>query len=72
MHPNGIDHMGIDKFAQECFIGYKYGTFYKLGIICERTKPEQYAIAASSEEESKEGGEEPMQVDEDSSMQAAA
>lgn len=61
--------MGDDKFAQECFIGYMYGTFKKLGFICERTTQEQYAAALN--EERKEG-EEPMQVDEDSSMAAAA
>ena len=61
--------MGDEKFAQECFIGYMYGTYKKLGFICERTSQEQYA--AAQDEESK-GGEEPMQVDEDSSMMAAA
>lgn len=70
VHPNGIKHMGEDKFVQECLIGYKYGTFSKLGLICERTKPELYTV-----EESKGNagsGEEPMEVDEDSSLQAAA
>ena len=69
VHPNGFKHMGNDRFAQECFVGYKYGTLYKLGIICERTRPEQYALAQNGEES--KTGEEPMQVDESSDMQAA-
>ena len=70
VHPNSVRHMGDDKFAQACFVGYKYGTFTKLGIICERTRPEQYANAGAEEEV--KGGEQAMEVDEDSNMQAAA
>ena len=31
-----------DKFVSETMIGYKYGTFSKLGVVCERTDPSQY------------------------------
>ena len=30
-------YFGSDKFVQEALVGYKYGTFYKLGFLCERT-----------------------------------
>ena len=35
-------HFAGDKFVQETMISYKYGTFSKLGIVCERTNPSQY------------------------------
>ena len=36
VHPPGFPHMGDEKFAMETLVGYKYGTFFKLGFICER------------------------------------
>ena len=52
VHPHGCNHMGSDRFAQETLIGYKYGTFSKLGLICERTSSTN-STNASNEEETK-------------------
>lgn len=49
--------MGHESFVQEAFVGYKYGTFSKLGIICERNPS---------------GGEEAMDVDEESKVEPDA
>ena len=54
-------HFAGDKFVQETMIGYKYGSFSKLGIVCERTDPSLYP----NQEEVKQE-EEPMEVDETS------
>ena len=56
--PEGTHFMGHENFIQEAFVGYKYGTFSKLGIICERTTPS--------------GGEEAMDVDEESKVEPVA
>ena len=29
--------MSQENFIQEAFVGYKYGTFSKLGVVCQRT-----------------------------------
>lgn len=47
---------------QEAFVGYKYGTFSKLGLVTEHTPLSAYP--KSSAEESKE---DEMEVDEQSS-----
>jgi len=52
VNPIGTNFMMSEKFVQECFVGYKYGTFTKLGFICERTKPEDYFEEENKEEDS--------------------
>ena len=44
VYPHGCDfeHFGNDKFAMASLVGYKYGSYFKLGFLCERTKPEDY------------------------------
>ena len=61
VNPIGTDYMMSDTFVQECFVGYKYGSYYKLGLVCERTKPEDYPQEESKEEDS-------MDVDETSDV----
>ena len=66
----GRNFMGSEDFVQEAFVGYKYGTFSKLGIVCERTPRSAYPQdQAGAAEESKEDA---MDVDEDSSQQNPA
>ena len=50
---------GEERFIQAKFVAYKYGSWLKLGLICERTKAEDYPS-----EESKEEEEQKMVVDE--------
>ena len=59
IYPHGRDfnQFGQEKYVMESFVGYKYGTYYKLGLFCERTKPEDYP---DEQEEMK------MEVDESS------
>ena len=66
VYPNGcgFEHLGNDKFAMASFVGYKYGSYFKLGLLCERTKPEDYPQEGASEEQK-------MEVDESSQTQAA-
>ena len=33
----GGKFMGSEDFVQEAFVGYKYGSLMKLGVVCERT-----------------------------------
>lgn len=55
-----VSYLGEDKFVQETFIGYKYGSYSKLGLVCERTDPSAY------EEVKQDSDEDSMQVDETS------
>ena len=59
----GKKFMGSEDFVQEAFVGYKYGTYFKLGVFCERTKPSDYP---------EEIEEDKMEVDESSEMSQAA
>ena len=43
----------------ESFVGYKYGTYFKLGVFCERTNPSDYLDEIE---------EDIMEVDESSEM----
>lgn len=62
--------MGSEDFVQEAFVGYKYGSLMRLGVVCERTPRSQYPQnQAAAAEENKE---EAMDVDEDSSGQVQA
>ena len=51
-----------EQFVQEAFVGYKYGTFSKLGLVTEHTPLSAYP-QSSAEEENKDD----MEVDEQSS-----
>ena len=58
-----VSYMGDDKFVQETLIGYKYGSYTKLGLVCERT--ELYAEEVKQESVENGGTEEveKMEVD---------
>ena len=70
VHPEGGKFWMDDRIVQEAFVGYKYGTYFKLGLVCEHTPASAYTQSANSdtqlnaEEEKKE---EEMQVDEQNS-----
>ena len=51
--------MGDDDFLQEAFVGYKYGTFSKFGLVCERLPPSAYGPGENGDS---------MEVDEGSAV----
>ena len=56
VYPQGGEYLGDDVVAQEMFVMYKYGSFQKLGLVCERTPSDQYpagALETRQEEEEK-------------------
>ncbi len=55
-----------ERLVQEAFVGYKYGTYFKVGLVCEHTPISAYQ---NGEEEKKE---DQMEVDEQSSVPAVA
>lgn len=66
VHPQGGKFWMDEKIVQEAFVGYKYGTYFKLGLVCEHTPESAYpennvnSDTVNAEEEKKE---EEMQVD---------
>ena len=53
------DYLGQDKWVQETLVGYKYGSYTKLGFICERTPEADYPKTSTDRDEG-------MEVDETS------
>lgn len=56
--PFGRQFFMHERFVQESYVGYKYGSYFRLGLICKRTRPEDYPAADQQDEEVK------MEVDE--------
>ena len=61
IYPHGREfkQFGQEKFVMESFVGYKYGTYFKLGVFCERTNPSDYPDEIEEDK---------MEVDESSEM----